>query len=80
MKPGYRLFQGDQIPTRPVTIQEIVAMPTFALGVADVRARRGVHQEKLRSMGHQWTVGLRARAHVGDARAPAHPAQDWQQD
>ena len=40
-KPIYRLRDGDQIPTRPVTIAEIMATPTFARGVEDVRAGRG---------------------------------------
>jgi hypothetical protein len=37
----YRLRDGDQIPTRLVTRQEIMSDPKFALGVADARARRG---------------------------------------
>ena len=37
---GYRLREGDQIPTRPVTALEIMSAPEFALGVADARAGR----------------------------------------
>ena len=37
---GYRLREGDQIPTRPVTIFEIMSAPEFALGVTDARAGR----------------------------------------
>jgi hypothetical protein len=40
MKHGYRLRDGDQVPTRPTTVEEIMSWPTFALGVADVRAGR----------------------------------------
>jgi hypothetical protein len=38
-KRGCRLRDGDQIPTRPATIDQIMASPEFALGAAD--ARRG---------------------------------------
>ena len=40
-KRGYRLHDEAQVPTCPVTILEIMSDPYFALGVADVRARRG---------------------------------------
>jgi hypothetical protein len=36
----YRLQDGDQIPTRPTTVREIMNDPKFALGVADARAGR----------------------------------------
>jgi hypothetical protein len=36
----YCLRDGDQIPTRPTTIAEIMANPTFERGVEDVRAGR----------------------------------------
>jgi len=36
--PGYRLREGAQIPTRPVTALEIMSAPEFALGIADTRA------------------------------------------
>jgi hypothetical protein len=39
----YRLRDGDQVPTVPVTMVEIMRRPTFALGVADVRGGRGYH-------------------------------------
>jgi hypothetical protein len=39
-RDGYRLRDGDQIPTRRTTVREIMSSPTFALGVADVRAGR----------------------------------------
>jgi hypothetical protein len=42
MKPGYRLRrEGDQVPTRLTTVEEIMSSPMFALGVADTRAGRG---------------------------------------
>ena len=44
-KRGYRLRKGDQIPTRTVTIVEIMSGPSFALGVADARAGRGYHRD-----------------------------------
>jgi hypothetical protein len=37
---GYRLREGAQIPTRPVTALEIMSAPEFAFGVADARAGR----------------------------------------
>jgi hypothetical protein len=39
-KRDYRLRDGAQLPTRPVTIQEIMGSDEFALGVADARAGR----------------------------------------
>jgi hypothetical protein len=42
---GYRLREGDQIPTRGVTIPEIMSDPTFALGVVDARAGRPYHPD-----------------------------------
>jgi hypothetical protein len=45
VKRGYRLRQGDQIPTCPVTINEIMSDPTFALGVVDARAGRPYHPD-----------------------------------
>jgi hypothetical protein len=39
-KRTYELRKGDQIPTYQATIQEIMSEPSFALGVADVRAGR----------------------------------------
>jgi hypothetical protein len=41
MKRGYRLRTGDQVPTRLVTVAEIMQQPEFARGAADVRAGRG---------------------------------------
>jgi hypothetical protein len=40
LKPGYRLRDGDQVPTRLTTIEAIMSNPRFAQGVADVRAGR----------------------------------------
>jgi hypothetical protein len=40
----YQLRDGDQIPTRLTTAAEIMASRTFALGVADVRADRGLRR------------------------------------
>jgi hypothetical protein len=37
----YHLRKGDQIPTVPVTIMEIMSCPKFERGVDDVRASRG---------------------------------------
>jgi hypothetical protein len=41
MKSGYRLRDGDQIPTRSTTIEAIMSSPKFQLGVEDARAGRG---------------------------------------
>ena len=55
-KSGYRLRKGDQIPTRTVTIVEIMSGPSFALGVADARAGRGYHRDyDLWDTNTQWT-------------------------
>jgi hypothetical protein len=53
MKRDYRLRPGNQIPTYTVTIQEIMSEPSFALGVADMRAGRGV-----RLAYHTWRPGV----------------------
>jgi hypothetical protein len=45
MKPGYRLREGDQVPTRPTTALEIMSTRTFALGIEDARAGRGYRLE-----------------------------------
>jgi hypothetical protein len=45
LKRGYRLRDGDQIPTRWTTIPAIMRQPTFALGVADARAGRDYHPD-----------------------------------
>jgi hypothetical protein len=36
-------MKPEQIPTTPTTAGWIMSQPQFALGVADVRARRGFH-------------------------------------
>jgi hypothetical protein len=36
----YRRRDDDQVPTRPVSIEEIMSSAEFALGVADARAGR----------------------------------------
>jgi hypothetical protein len=41
MKRGYRLRDGDQVPTKMTTVLEVMSQPHFALGVADKRAGRG---------------------------------------
>lgn len=41
MKRGYKLHDGDQVPTRLTTVAEIIRHPKFARGVADRRAGRG---------------------------------------
>jgi hypothetical protein len=40
-----RRHKGDQIPTIPVTVAEIMASPTFSLGTADARAGRGYRRD-----------------------------------
>jgi hypothetical protein len=55
-RDGYRLRDGDQIPTRRTTVREIMSSPAFAWGVADVRAGRG-HRTDYESWGDvnkQW--------------------------
>ena len=42
---SFRLCPGDEVPTRPVTIQEIMDQPQFTLGVADARAGRPYHRD-----------------------------------
>ena len=44
-KPSYRLREGDQVPTRLTTFAEVMAQPTFLLGVADVRSKRGYRSD-----------------------------------
>jgi hypothetical protein len=41
MKRGYRLKDGAQIPTRPTTVEEIMASLHFGYGVTDKGAGRG---------------------------------------
>jgi hypothetical protein len=45
MKRGYRLRDGDQVPTKTVSIEEIMSDPKFAQGVADVRAGCGYPED-----------------------------------
>jgi hypothetical protein len=40
LKPGYTLRDGDQVPTRRVSVEEIIRDPKFAQGVKDARAGR----------------------------------------
>jgi hypothetical protein len=51
----YRLRDGDQIPTRLVTIREIMSDPKFACGVTDVRAGRGYPTDYNEWKRHQWS-------------------------
>jgi hypothetical protein len=70
VKPGYRLRDGDQIPTRPVTVAEIMRRPTFALGVADARAGRGIHADyDLWDTNGQWNY---ERGRMWATLAPQH--------
>jgi hypothetical protein len=71
---GYRLRDGDQIPTYPTTSAEIMSAPTFGLGVAD--ACRAALPPRLRPLGHKRAVGLRARSRMGSIGADARPAAD----
>ena len=52
-----RLRDGDQIPTQPVTIREIMSDPKFACGVTDVRAGRGyaIDYEEWEATNDQWS-------------------------
>ena len=55
LRLGYRLREGDQVPTRPTTVAEIMAQPTFLLGVADARNWRGYHADyDLWNTNGQW--------------------------
>jgi len=45
MRHGYQRWDGEQVPTRPTTVVEIMSRPTFALGVADARAGRPYHRD-----------------------------------
>jgi hypothetical protein len=81
-KSGHRLRDGDQVPTRPVTVLEIMSSPAFALGVADARAGLG-HRSDYESWddvddqwnyerGRQWarqaprTVALKRNGKITD--------------
>jgi hypothetical protein len=55
LKRGYRLRDGDQVPTRLTTVAAMMAAPTFALGVADARAGRRYHRDyDLWDVNGQW--------------------------
>jgi hypothetical protein len=69
---GYRLREGDQVPTRPVTWKEIMQAPVFALGVADARAALPFRQEYDRWSGSQQWNYERGRAWA--ALVPRHIA------
>ena len=38
-------LRSDQIPIKPVSARWIMSQPSFELGVADVRAGRGIHRD-----------------------------------
>ena len=38
-------LRGDQIPIKPVSARWIMSQPSCELGVADVRAERGIHRD-----------------------------------
>jgi hypothetical protein len=66
MKTSYRLRDDEQVPTRSVTIVEIMSSPKFQRGVEDVRAGRGYPSDYDRwtdcndrwdySRGRQWAT------------------------
>jgi hypothetical protein len=86
MKHGYRLRDGDQVPTRPTTIETVMADPYFALGAADVRAGRGYHADydTWSHSNHRWTYErgrlwatiapkhVRLKKHSGEITPEAH--------
>jgi hypothetical protein len=50
-----RKHDGDQVPTMPVSALWIMSQPTFALGAADARAERGIHEDyDLWDISGQW--------------------------
>jgi hypothetical protein len=74
LKSGYTLHEGAQLPTRPVTVVEIMSDPRFAQGVADVRAQ--TLSGRLRSLeAHERPLGIFARTTVGSGRAAQAQAQ-----
>ena len=59
-------LRGDQIPIKPVSARWIMSQPSFELGVADVRAGRGIHRDcDLWDTKGQWNY----------ERASLHPAR-----
>jgi hypothetical protein len=47
---------AEQIPTRPTSTLWIMSQPSFALGIADVRAGRGTHRDyDLWDTNGQWS-------------------------
>jgi len=51
-----RKADGEQVPTRPVSVLSIMSQPTFALGAADARAGRGAHRDyDLWDTNGQWS-------------------------
>ena len=65
LKPGFKWREGDQVPTRTVSLWEIMSDPKFAQGVADVRAKRpfpadldewGGHDAWCYERGRQWAT------------------------
>jgi hypothetical protein len=61
-KPDYRWREGDQVPTCPTTVRQIMNGPSFTLGVADARAGRPYHRDyDLWDTNTQW-VYERGRA------------------
>ena len=63
-------LRGDQIPIRPVSARWIMSQPGFELGVADVRAGRGIHRDcDLWDTNGQWNYERgRAFTHPPNAR------------
>jgi hypothetical protein len=60
----------DQVPTRPTTARRIMSAPTFALGVADARAGRGIHRDYDRwDTNGQWNY---ERGRAWATLAPRH--------
>jgi hypothetical protein len=59
LKPGYCWRKGDQVPTKHVTIIEIMSDPEFQQGVDDVRAGRDFPADydawKGRKGHHSWS-------------------------
>ena len=63
-------LRGDQIPIKPVSACWIMSQPIFELGVADVRAGRGIHRDcDLWDTNGQWNYERgRAFTHPPNAR------------
>jgi hypothetical protein len=86
LKSGYRWFEGDQVPTRPVTVEEIMSSSQFALGAADARAGRGyrsaytswdINGQWNYERGRQWAAVTPRSVTLKHSGKVTNAAKDW---